>query len=153
MENVSINWARDFPASARTAIEKLLGRNLRDDEEVSIMALDPHPAPSGEARHASAERLKGALDQLAQKAKPVAAEEFDATGCRPLVHPPLGNDRHRTRCTSFLQNKSCRNTRTRVNNDLVPGCRSLTGFHQTFIGRLLPDPRGALFSSGMAASF
>lgn len=60
MENVSINWARDLPAPARTAIEKLLGRSLRDDEEVSsIMALDPHPAPSGEARRASAERLKG----------------------------------------------------------------------------------------------
>jgi hypothetical protein len=78
MDNVSINWARDLPASARRAIENLLGRSLRDDEEVSIMAFDPHPAPSGEARQASAERLKGVLDQLANKARAVAAEEFDA---------------------------------------------------------------------------
>ena len=42
------------------------------------MALDPHPAPSGEARRASAERLEGALDQLADKAKDVAGEDFDA---------------------------------------------------------------------------
>jgi hypothetical protein len=76
MENVSINLARDLPASARTAVENLLGRSLRDDEEVSIMALDPHPAPSGEARRASAERLRGALDQLALKAQ-VADEEVD----------------------------------------------------------------------------
>ena len=68
MENVSINLARDLPASARSAVENLLGRSLRDDEEVSIMALDPHPAPSGEARRASAERLRGALDQRALKA-------------------------------------------------------------------------------------
>jgi hypothetical protein len=86
MENVSINWARDLPASARTAIEKLLGRSLRDDEEVSIMALDPHPAPSGEARRASAERLKGVLDRLADKGEPVAAEEFDATVDEAMNH-------------------------------------------------------------------
>jgi hypothetical protein len=72
MENVSINLARDLPASARTAVETLLGRSLRDDEEVSVMALDPHPAPSGEARRATAERLRGALDQLALKAHDVA---------------------------------------------------------------------------------
>jgi hypothetical protein len=77
MENVSINLARDLPASARSAVENLLGRSLRDDEEVSIMALDPHPAPSGDARRASAERLRGALDQLAQKAHDVADGEVD----------------------------------------------------------------------------
>jgi len=77
MENVSINLARDLPASTRSAVENLLGRSLRDDEEVSIMALDPHPAPSGAARRASAERLRGALDQLALKAQDVADGEVD----------------------------------------------------------------------------
>jgi hypothetical protein len=86
MENVSISWARDLPASARSAIEKLLGRGLRDDEEVSIMALDPHPAPSGEARRASAERLKGTLDQLADKARGVNCEEFDAAVDEAMNH-------------------------------------------------------------------
>jgi hypothetical protein len=77
MENVSINLARDLPASARSAVENLLGRSLRDDEEVSIMALDPHLAPSGDARRTSAERLRGALDQLALKAQDVAEGEVD----------------------------------------------------------------------------
>ena len=58
-------------------MENLLGRSLRDDEEVSIMALNPHPAPSGEARRASAERLRSALDQLALKAHDVADGEVD----------------------------------------------------------------------------
>ena len=77
MENVSINLARDLPASARSAVENLLGRSLRDDEEVSIMALDPHLAPSGDARRTSAELLRGALDQLALKAQDVAEGEVD----------------------------------------------------------------------------
>ena len=54
MENVSIHWARDLPASTRSAIEGLLGRNLRDDEEVSVMSLASHPAPSGDERRLSA---------------------------------------------------------------------------------------------------
>jgi hypothetical protein len=77
MDNVSINLARDLPASARSAVENLLGRRLRDDEEVTIMALDPHPAPSGYARRASAERLRSALDQLALKAQEVVDGEVD----------------------------------------------------------------------------
>jgi hypothetical protein len=97
MENVSINWARDLPASARTAIEKLLGRSLRDDEEVSIMALHSHPAPSGEARRASAEGLKGALDQLAHKAKRVADEEFDAAVDEAMNHIPPGGHENSSR--------------------------------------------------------
>jgi hypothetical protein len=86
MENVSINWARDLPAPAREAIENLLGRGLRDDEEVSIMSLDPHPAPSGEKRRASAERLKGVLDQMAQKTLDGAAEDFDAAVDEAMSH-------------------------------------------------------------------
>jgi hypothetical protein len=86
MENVSINLARDLPASARSAVENLLGRSLRDDEEVSIMALEPHPAPSGEARRASADRLRGALDQLAHKAQDVADGEVDAAIDEAMDH-------------------------------------------------------------------
>jgi mannose/cellobiose epimerase-like protein (N-acyl-D-glucosamine 2-epimerase family) len=86
MENISINLARDLPASARSAVENLLGRSLRDDEEVSVMALDPHPAPSGEARWASADRLRSALDQLALKAQNVANGEVDEAVDEAMNH-------------------------------------------------------------------
>ena len=86
MENVSINLARDLPASARTVVENLLGRSLRDDEEVSIMALDPHPAPSGHERRASADRLRSALDQLADKAQNVIDGEVDAAVDEAMDH-------------------------------------------------------------------
>jgi len=86
MENVSITWARELPPSARTVIEHLLGRNLSDDEEVSVMALDPHPAPSGQARRASAERLRAALDRLRDKAQPASQEEFEAAVDEAMNH-------------------------------------------------------------------
>jgi len=86
MENVSIHWARDLPASTRTAIEGLLGRNLRDDEEVSVMSLDSHPAPSGDERHLIAGRLRGALDRLADKAGDAGSDEFDAAVDEAMNH-------------------------------------------------------------------
>ena len=77
MENVSIHWARDLPASTRGAIEGLLGRNLRDDEEVSVMSLHSHPARSGDERRLTAERRRAALDRLADKTGDVAGDDFD----------------------------------------------------------------------------
>ena len=50
------------------------------------MALDPHPAPTGEERRASAERLRSALEQLAQKARDVGPEEFDAAVDEAMNH-------------------------------------------------------------------
>jgi hypothetical protein len=78
MENVSIHWARDLSTSTRNAIEGLLGRNLRDDEEVSVMSLHSHPAPSGDERRLSSVRLRGALDRLADKAGDGGGDEFDS---------------------------------------------------------------------------
>jgi len=78
MENVSINWAGDPPSPTRSAIETLLGRTLHDDEQVSVMSLHSHPAPSGEERRVSAERAKRALDQVADKARDVDGDEFDS---------------------------------------------------------------------------
>jgi len=49
---------------------------LHDDEEVSIMSLHSHPAPSGEERRVRAERAKRALDQVADKARDVDGDEF-----------------------------------------------------------------------------
>jgi len=86
MENVSIHWARDLPASARSAIEGLLGRNLRDDEEVSVMSLHSHPAPSGDDRRLSAECLRSALDRLADKAGDVGGDDFDAAVDEAMNH-------------------------------------------------------------------
>jgi hypothetical protein len=51
-----------------------------------LMALDPHPAPTGEERSASAERLRSALEQLAQRARDVDPVEFDAAVDEAMNH-------------------------------------------------------------------
>ena len=65
MENVVIHKANELPSDARRAVERVLGRVLEPDEEVSIMAFSPHPAPTGEARQHLARQLE---DRIAKTA-------------------------------------------------------------------------------------
>ncbi len=76
MENIAVNMASDLSQPVRAAIEDMLGRTLRDDEQVSVMAFGAHAAPTGAARAESAQRLKAAMDALAVKALPRALIEL-----------------------------------------------------------------------------
>jgi hypothetical protein len=57
----------DLPSDAKALLEKLLGRHLADDEEISIWALRPHPAPVGSERREAWRRLNNHLDRMAAK--------------------------------------------------------------------------------------
>jgi len=78
MADIAVRRAGDLSESAKSAVEGLLGRALADDEEVSVMALRSHKAPSGPERKAAADRLKVALESMGQKATGVPPEEFEA---------------------------------------------------------------------------
>jgi hypothetical protein len=60
MGNIAIHKANELPSDARRVVERVLGRVLEPDEEVSIMAFSPHDAPTGEARSDFANRRHGA---------------------------------------------------------------------------------------------
>jgi hypothetical protein len=61
----------------REAIEGMLGRALQDDEQVSVLAVRPLAAPTGDERLASARRLEAAMDAIAAKALPVDPMALD----------------------------------------------------------------------------
>jgi hypothetical protein len=63
MQDIAIQKARELPTDTRRSVEQLLGRNLQDDEEVSIMALSPHRAPAGQPRLALASQLEERVNQ------------------------------------------------------------------------------------------
>jgi hypothetical protein len=77
MDNIAVNSASDLSRPARAAIEGILGRALRDDEQVSVMAFRPHSAPVASEGSASAARLKDAMDSLAARALPVDPVDLD----------------------------------------------------------------------------
>ena len=55
MPNVLIYKARALKPQTRAAVEAELGRALKDDEDVSIMAFGTHDAPAIEARSRSSQ--------------------------------------------------------------------------------------------------
>lgn len=77
MQNLSIRKTGELSVAAKEVIESLLGRRLRDDEEVSIWASPPHDAPVGEARRDAWNKLNQHLDLMASKADDVPAEELE----------------------------------------------------------------------------
>lgn len=86
MQNMAVNLAGDLSHTARTAIEDILGRALREDEQISVMAFRPHAAPTGKDRCVSAAHLKTAMDDLAAKALPVEQREFEDAINEDLDH-------------------------------------------------------------------
>ena len=76
--DLAIKRAGELSPPLKAAIEGLFGRPLSDDEEVRVMVLRAHRAPSGPAGEAAANQLKAVLDSMAKKAKDVPTEEFEA---------------------------------------------------------------------------
>ena len=77
MRDLSIRKTQDLSPVAKQVLEALLGRHLRDDEEVAIWVSSPHDAPSGQPRREAWDELNRHLDLIASKADGVPAEELE----------------------------------------------------------------------------
>ncbi len=79
MSDVLIHKASEMKPQTRAALEAELGRSLGDNEQVSIMAFEPQPAPTGEARSQATRELKEHLKQIDEKRKGVPDSEMEET--------------------------------------------------------------------------
>ena len=77
MQNVAIHKARELSPETRMVVENELGRPLREDEEVTIMAFAPHDAPSGESHRELARRLEETINKTAERVRNVAGDELE----------------------------------------------------------------------------
>jgi len=78
MSNVLIHKARELKPQTRAAVEAELGRSLKDDEDVSIMAFSAHEAPEGEARVRAGQKLESYFKRIDKQAANLADEEAEA---------------------------------------------------------------------------
>jgi hypothetical protein len=78
MGNIAIHKADELPADARRVVERVLGRALESDEEVSIMAFSPHNAPTGEARQRLARQLEDRIARTAESARDIPDSDQEA---------------------------------------------------------------------------
>jgi hypothetical protein len=78
MPNVLIHKAKELKPQTRAAVEAELGRSLKDDEDVSIMAFATHEAPVGDARARASEKLESHFKKIDKKTANVAEQDAEA---------------------------------------------------------------------------
>jgi hypothetical protein len=86
MGNIAIHKAHELPADARRVDERLLGRTLESDEEVSIMAFSPHNAPTGEARQHLARQLEDRIAKTAESERDIPESDQEAVIDEAVSH-------------------------------------------------------------------
>jgi len=77
MPSSVLHKASDLPPDIREAVVRLLGRQLKPEEHISVMAYEPHAAPTGADRTELAVHLKDRIAKTAAKMKDVPEDELD----------------------------------------------------------------------------
>jgi hypothetical protein len=78
MSNVAVRRFRDLDESARQWVARLFGRDLGEDEEITISVFPPHRGPAAAVRQQAAARLDRVLDKAAENMEAVSDQEFEA---------------------------------------------------------------------------
>ena len=78
LENVAIQRVADLDPSARDWVQRLFGRALGDNEEVTILVSAAHPAPPDAGRKAALERIERVLDRAAENMRDIPDSQFEA---------------------------------------------------------------------------
>lgn len=86
MGPVAIRQARDLDNPAREWLQRLFGRPLRDDEDVTIVLSAPHAAPPASERRAAFQRMEKILDRAADNMRGVSDDEFDEAADEAMKH-------------------------------------------------------------------
>ena len=77
MEQSSLHIARNLPPPVRSAVEQLLGRQLSDNEAITVYAYQPHEEPPPDQRRAMADALKRQFAEIDERAKDVSDHEAE----------------------------------------------------------------------------
>ncbi len=86
MQNVSIQRASDLSGDVKSAIERLLGRPIEPEEEISVVAVPPQQASPSGNRAAVARKLEAFLDRRAEKVRDIPEEELDSAVDEAVDH-------------------------------------------------------------------
>ena len=78
MQNVSTQKAHNLPGAVKSAVERLRGRTVAPDEEISIVAMPPRQVPPAVDRAQLARKLEALLDRRAEMIEGVPEEAIDA---------------------------------------------------------------------------
>jgi hypothetical protein len=69
--------ARDLSPDARQVVEQLLGRQLAEDEQISILAYKLHEPATADDKQAALDTLRKYWSRMDEKTKDIPEEEMD----------------------------------------------------------------------------
>lgn len=83
---IIVRHASDLEGPARDWLQGLLGRPLRDDEDVTIVLSAPHAAPPAAERRAAFQRMENVLDRAAENMRNLPDHEFEEAADEAMKH-------------------------------------------------------------------
>lgn len=88
METMISRYVDDIPEAGRRSLEALLGRELRGNQQVFIMLVDPSPVPSDLSRRSAAAGLREIMSIAGRHAgaEGVSENDVDAAVTAAMEH-------------------------------------------------------------------
>jgi hypothetical protein len=78
MDKIAIQNVHELDPSARAWLQKVAGREFKEEEQISVRVTTVRPAPPANARQAAGAKMDQLLDKMAANMKDVSEDEFDA---------------------------------------------------------------------------
>lgn len=78
MDKIALQNVQELAPEAKAWLQRVVGRELKDDEQVSVRVVTVRPVPSSACREEAADRMDQLLDKMAANMKDVPEEEFEA---------------------------------------------------------------------------
>lgn len=85
-EPIIVRHASELESPAREWLQGLVGRPLRDDEDVTIVLSAPHAAPPAADRRAAFQRMENILDRAAENMRTLPDDLFEETADEAMKH-------------------------------------------------------------------
>ena len=86
MQNVAVRKVRDLDAPARKWFVSIFGRDLQDEEEITLTVYPPHSLPLLGERGAAAVRMDRVLDKAADNLRDFSDSDYEAAVDEAMEH-------------------------------------------------------------------
>jgi len=86
MSNIVVCKVGDLDAPAREWVVHVFGRELAEDEQVTVMVFPPGRTPLPTERQTAWERIKHVLDKAGDNMRGIPEEDFEAALDEAMVH-------------------------------------------------------------------
>jgi hypothetical protein len=86
MGSIAVQKASEIDMPVREWLQRLFGRSIGEDEQVTVFVATPHAAPATQDRQASFRRMHEVVDKAARSMSDIPDTEFDEAVDEAMSH-------------------------------------------------------------------